>query len=142
MTAQRSRLRKTGVGCPASWLFDANRGRLFRNVLQVLASAGTFGREKPRTASTSWPVSRVQIGGPQPALLAVVERRRVSPKIRKSAGAMPRPVATEDAGERLAEDDCGKSEPRKGRLRGGDQSVQQYDVGIPFGDCGQNRPSV
>lgn len=77
-----------------------------------------------------------------PASLAVVERRRVSPKIRKSAGAMPRTVATEDVGERLAEDGCGKSEPREGRLRAGDQSVQQYDVGIPFADRGQNRPSV
>jgi hypothetical protein len=49
---------------------------------------------------------------------------------------------SKDAGERLAEDSRGRSEAREGHLRAGDQSVQQYDVGIPFGDCGQNRPSV
>ena len=37
-TAQRSRPRKIGVGCPVIWPFDTDRGRLFRNVLQVLAS--------------------------------------------------------------------------------------------------------
>src|SRR5205823_12254332 len=33
---------------------DAHHGRVFRKILQVLASAGTFGSERPRTASTSW----------------------------------------------------------------------------------------
>jgi hypothetical protein len=54
-TAQRSRPRKIGVGCPARWSSDADRGRVFRNALQVLARGGTSGGDRPRTASTSWP---------------------------------------------------------------------------------------
>ena len=38
MTAQGSRPRKIGVGSAASRSFEANHGRVFRNVLQVLAS--------------------------------------------------------------------------------------------------------
>jgi hypothetical protein len=50
--AHRSRPRRIGVGCPASWPSDAGRGRVFRNGLQILAKVGTFGRERPRTVST------------------------------------------------------------------------------------------
>jgi hypothetical protein len=38
MTAHRSRPRKIGVGCPVARPFKADRGRLLRNVLQILAS--------------------------------------------------------------------------------------------------------
>jgi hypothetical protein len=37
MTAHHSRPRKNGVGCPADRPVEANRGRLVRNGLQVLA---------------------------------------------------------------------------------------------------------
>ena len=38
MKADHSRPRKIGVGCPTPEPFEAGRGRLFRNGLQVLAS--------------------------------------------------------------------------------------------------------
>src|SRR5580765_4922184 len=42
------------------------------NILQVLAT-GTFGRDKPRTGSTSWPaLFDVQIAGAQPGVLPPV----------------------------------------------------------------------
>src|SRR5205807_6643597 len=44
---------------------DADRGRLFRNFLQVLASTGAFGRDQPRSAATSWGTSKVQSAGAQ-----------------------------------------------------------------------------
>jgi len=44
---------RIGVGSPARSQVDADRGRPFRKVLQVLASGGTSGRDEPRTASTS-----------------------------------------------------------------------------------------
>ena len=37
MTAQRSRPRKNGFGCPPPWPLDAARGRVFQNGLQILA---------------------------------------------------------------------------------------------------------
>jgi hypothetical protein len=52
-TAHRSRPRKIGVGSSTSWPFKVDRGRVFGNGLQILASAGTFGpanvRKQPRT---------------------------------------------------------------------------------------------
>src|SRR2546428_2889615 len=51
LTVERSRPRKIGVGSPARSPFDAYRGRLFRNFLQVLASAGTVGRGTAQTAA-------------------------------------------------------------------------------------------
>jgi hypothetical protein len=44
--AHRGRPRKIGVGRSASWPFDAVAGRVFRNGLQVLASANTSGRRR------------------------------------------------------------------------------------------------
>jgi hypothetical protein len=52
-TAHRSRPRKIEVGSSTSWPFKVDRGRVFGNGLQILASAGTFGpanvRKQPRT---------------------------------------------------------------------------------------------
>jgi len=55
MTTPRNRPRRIGVGSPARSQVDADRGRLFRKVLQVLASGRTSGRDEPRTASTVAP---------------------------------------------------------------------------------------
>ena len=61
---------KSGSALPP-WPSKVDRGRLFRNVLQILASAGTFGRERPRPGGL---VARAQIAGVQPAVPAAVER--------------------------------------------------------------------
>ena len=53
-TVKCSRPWQIGVGCHAAWSLKADRGRVFRKILQVLASPGTFGRDQPRTAVTSW----------------------------------------------------------------------------------------
>jgi hypothetical protein len=49
LTAHRSRPRKIGVGCPTSWPFKVDPGRVFRNGLQVLAKP-SFRQCDSRTA--------------------------------------------------------------------------------------------
>jgi hypothetical protein len=78
-TAHRSRPRKIGVGSPARLPVDANRGRLFRNILQILANRDMSGRKRPRTASTSLaPAPRTQIAGSKPRRHGPVRNGRLS----------------------------------------------------------------
>jgi hypothetical protein len=88
VTAHHSRPRKIGVGSSARSPAHAERGRLFRNILQVLARAGTLGSDK-RTALT-----RVTLSGVQnpPVLLeshafqaCLIDRSSISPLLESTS---------------------------------------------------------